>query len=125
MNLLLVVADGERELKNVVRLTELNLPLPIGSWFETVDDHIERFALQSRHQRLPIRRHELRLSSHRSGEGIDHLFFVTDVLIGVIWIVVDVRRAAAGIGAPAERLLSDRLSRQQRQYDQSKQTGCN
>src|SRR5205814_6278060 len=33
VNLLFVVSDRERELKNVIRLAELNLLLPIGSWF--------------------------------------------------------------------------------------------
>ncbi len=45
MDLLLIITDRQGELKDVVRLTELNLLCSIASRFQTVDDHIKRSAL--------------------------------------------------------------------------------
>src|ERR1043166_7186519 len=100
MNSLVVFAHRQRELKNVVGLAELDLLLPIGRRLESVDDHVERFSLQRRYEGLPIRRNKLGLAAHGRRERLDHLFLITDVLIGMLWIVKDIRRATAGIGAP-------------------------
>ena len=112
VNLLFVISDRERELKNVIRLAELNLLLPIGGRLQAVHNDVERLALQCRDERLPIRRNKLGLASHRRCERINHLLLVTDVLIGMIWIVENVRRAAGCVGAPAQRLLGKRATRE-------------
>jgi len=44
VNLLLVIPDRQRKLKDVVRLAELNLFRPIARWFQPVYDHIKRTA---------------------------------------------------------------------------------
>ena len=102
---IVVAADGELELKDVIRLAEEDLLRAISGWFETVDDHVERVALQRGDECFPVARHKLRAPAHRLGQRVDHLFFVADVTIGIGGIGEDVRRATARIGAPTEHLL--------------------
>ncbi len=94
------------KLKDVVRLAEENLLRAIAGGFETVDDHVERVALQRGDECFPVARNKLRAPAHRLGEGVDHLFFVADVAIGIGGIGEDVRRATARICAPTQDLLS-------------------
>jgi len=39
------------------------------------------------------------------GQRVNHLFFVSDVMIGISWIGEDVRSAAARVGAPTQNAL--------------------
>ena len=105
MNLLLIRAHSQLKFENVVGVTEINLLRAIRCGFESVNDDVERAALERRHECFPIRGHKYRLAPHGRGHRVNHLFFVADVLVWIGGIVEDVRRAAARICAPAQGLL--------------------
>jgi hypothetical protein len=54
---------------------------------------------------FPVARHKLAATVHRRREHIDHLFFITDVAIGVSGIGGDVGSTTAWGGCPTQGLL--------------------
>src|SRR5215475_10451579 len=102
VNTRIVEPHCELQWKDVVRLAEANLLRAVGSWFEAVDNYVERAPLQSRHQRFPVAGHELSFAAHCLGQGVYHLFFVANVLIGIRGIGEDIRCATARVSSPAE-----------------------
>jgi len=114
MDLLLVVPNRQGELKNVVRLTELNLPGPIAGGFQSVTItsneprcNADTSVSQSEGERIPA-------CDHGRRQRVDHFLFVTDILVGMVRVVEDVGRAAARVRAPAESLLAEAEVRQDR-----------
>src|SRR6185369_16982465 len=114
---------SELQLKDVIRLTELNLLCAIAGRLEPVDDHVERLSLQRGDERFPVARHKFRLSAHRVGQSVDHLFLVADVAIWIGRIRVDVRRATARIGAPTQNsLCHNRITKESQPQKSTKST---